>query len=122
LRGARRREGFDGYARRLLGACHLDQVLLDDGFVFPGSLGLAGSERLFGCPVRRVVRIEREAEAAAEGWPPFADLRARFRDRVSAALEGSGGAPAAGLKTIAAYRSGLDLPPADAAAAASAYR
>lgn len=138
LREARRREGFEPYARRLLEACRFEQVLCDDGFVFPGTLGPAGSAPLFGCPVRRVVRLEREAEAAAEGWPPFEDLRRRFAERVGAALAGSGpnaeaggaegagaedagSGPAAGLKTIAAYRSGLDLPPPDPAAAGAAY-
>lgn len=125
LRQARDRLGFEGHARRLLEACRFEQVLCDDGFTFRGSLGPDGSAALFGCPVRRVVRIEREAEAAAEGWPPFEDLRTRFVDRLAAALAGSGtgpaAVPAAGLKTIAAYRSGLDLPPPDLAEGAAAY-
>jgi uncharacterized protein len=123
LREARARDGFEAHARRLLEACRFDQVLCDEGFTFPGSLGPVGTAPLFGCPLRRVVRLEREAEAAAEGWPPFQDLRTRFVDRLAAALAGSpaGSGPAAGLKTIAAYRSGLDLPPPDAADAAAAY-
>jgi predicted TIM-barrel fold metal-dependent hydrolase len=67
--------------------------------------------------VRRVVRIETEAEAASAGWPPLAECRAGLQRRISEAVA----AGAVGLKTIAAYRCGLDLPAPSVEAASSAY-
>lgn len=114
---ARREAGFEAHARRLLGACRLEAVLVDDGFPVPQALDLAAQAELTGCPVRRVVRIEAEGEAAAGGWPGFDEVRERFRGTVSDALEGG----AAALKTIAAYRCGLDLLRPEAAEAEAAY-
>src|SRR5262249_27556571 len=68
---------FASYTRRLLGACRLTTTFIDDGFTFPGALSLAEHAELVGHPVRRIVRIEGEAEAASESGPPFA----RSRDR-----------------------------------------
>ena len=51
------------------------------------------------------------------GWPPLADLRAHFQRAITDALaEG-----AIGLKTIAAYRCGLDLPVPSVDAATGVY-
>jgi hypothetical protein len=117
LAAIRHQWGAEALARRLLAACRLETVLVDDGFPVPDALDLGTQAELSGCPVRRVVRIETEAEAAAEGWPAFTDARERFRAAVSGALE----AGAAALKTVAAYRCGLDLPRPDAEEARAAY-
>lgn len=117
LDAARREAGFEAHARRLLAACRLEAMLVDDGFPVPEALDLGAQAELAGCPVRRVVRIEAEAEAAAGEWPGFGEVRERFRGTVSGALEGG----AAALKTIAAYRCGLDLPRPEAASAETAY-
>jgi uncharacterized protein len=109
--------GFEAHSRGLLRACHLETLLVDDGYPVPGALGLDGQGDLAGCPARRVVRIETVAEEAASGWPTFGTLRDRFRHAVSDALEGE----AAALKTIAAYRFGLDLPRPDTSEAEAAY-
>jgi hypothetical protein len=95
------RDGFEAHTRRLLAGCGLGEILVDDGYRVAGALGLDALARLAGVPVRRIVRIEAAAEAAASGWPPWADVLERFRSALA-------GAPA--LKTIAAYRGGLDLP------------
>src|SRR5207248_2884102 len=71
---------------------------------------------LAGCPARPVMRIERVAEEALGGG--FDEFRERVRAEVSSA-------PArgfAGLKTIAAYRTGLDVGAADVDAAREAFR
>lgn len=67
------------------------------------------------------MRIETEVEAAAlgGGWPPFDECRDRFQRAIEDAVAGNNGAVA--LKTIAAYRCGLDLPRPDVGAAHAAY-
>jgi uncharacterized protein len=118
LSAARDRAGFEAHAQQLFAGCHLDGLLIDDGFPVAGALDLASHADLAGCPVRRLIRIETVVEAAAQGWPGFQAVRDAFRDALGAALDGG----AVGLKTIAAYRFGLDLPRPDGNDARSAYR
>lgn len=115
---ARDRTGFEAHARRLFGACHLRAVFVDDGFPVAAGLDLATHAELAGCPVRRLVRIETVVETAAQDWPVFDRVREAFRHALAAALDGG----AVGLKTIAAYRCGLDLPRPQGKEARSAYR
>jgi uncharacterized protein len=114
---AARREGFAEHVRRLVDACRLEAMFVDDGFRPAGALALDVQAGLVGCPVRRVVRIETEAEAASEGWPPLGECRAGLQQRIAEAMA----AGAVGLKTIAAYRCGLDLPTPSVEAASHAY-
>jgi hypothetical protein len=87
------------YASRLLRATGTETLLVDDGYPPPGE-GTSWDElgELAGCEARPVLRIERlEPESV--------------RDEIATARERG----FAGLKTIAAYRGGLDLdvsPPA----------
>jgi hypothetical protein len=106
-----------GHTARLLAECRLDAMFVDDGFRPAGALSLDEHAALVGCPVRRIVRIEAEAEAASTGWPPFGECR----DRLGRAIADAVVAGAVGLKTIAAYRSGLDLPSPSVAEASRAY-
>jgi uncharacterized protein len=71
---------------------------------------------LAGCPSRPVMRIERVAEEALGG--SFDEFRERIRSEVASA----GARGFAGIKSIAAYRTGLDVgaPDLDAAKAAIA--
>jgi hypothetical protein len=119
---ARARLGFEGYVRRLLAASGIEEVLVDDGFRFPGALSLEATAGLAGLPVRRVVRLETAAEEAAravagEGHPTLGAVRDRLRAELWDALDRG----AAGVKTIAAYRGGLDLPPPDEGEARAAF-
>jgi hypothetical protein len=85
------------YASRLLRATTTGLLLVDDGFPPPGS-GTSWEElgELAGCEARPVMRIERvAAESGAEAVPGVV---------AAARVEGF-----AGLKTIAAYRTGLEL-------------
>jgi len=96
------------YARSLLRATNTEMLLVDEGFpsvelgTSPGELG-----ELAGCDARPVMRIEQAAESVGIGALDalrHAVARARSRGYVA-------------LKTIAAYRGGLDLdalPPAGA--------
>ena len=105
-------------AQGLLDGCRFEAMLVDDGYRFPGAMTIAEHAATVGCPVDRILRIESVAEDAAADWPPWSGVRERFREAVTGGLS----AGAAALKTIAAYRCGLDLPPPDSQAAAAAYR
>jgi uncharacterized protein len=84
------------YAERLLRATRTETLLVDDGYPPPGE-GTSVSElgRLAGCDARPVLRIERVAE---DGAGAVREAVAHARERGFA-----------GLKTIAAYRGGLDF-------------
>jgi predicted TIM-barrel fold metal-dependent hydrolase len=118
LRAQRDLAGGPATAGDLLDQCHFEAMLVDDGYRFPGAMTIAEHAEAVGCPVDRVLRIETVAEGAAADWPTWTRVRERFRESVTAGLA----AGAAALKTIAAYRSGLDLPLPHDQEAASAYR
>jgi hypothetical protein len=104
------------YAATLLRATGTDWLLLDDGFPpADASIGLERMGELAGCSVRAVMRIERVAEEGLGAT--FGEFRERLREEVRTARERG----FAGLKTIAAYRTGLDLAAPDTAAAESAF-
>lgn len=107
----------DGYIARLLAACRLDEMFVDDGFRSAGTMSLDEHAAMVPCTVRRVVRIESEVEAASTGWPPFQECRSALQHAISAARATG----AVALKTIAAYRCGLDLPAPSLATAVDAY-
>jgi hypothetical protein len=88
------------YATRLLRATGTELLLVDDGFPPPGE-GTSWDElgELAGCEARPVMRIERVAEEAGD------ERVDAVRGEVTTARERG----FAGLKTIAAYRGGLDF-------------
>ena len=94
------------YATSFLRATRTELLLVDEGFP-PAEVGTTPSElgELAGCPARPVMRIEQAAERAGLGLRAVPNALDAFREAVS-------GARARGyvaLKTIAAYRGGLDL-------------
>jgi predicted TIM-barrel fold metal-dependent hydrolase len=107
----------DDYAATLLRASGSEWLLLDDGYPPPGEgYGWERMGELAGCAARPVLRIERVAEEALDR--PLGELREHVREGVLAARDEG----FAALKTIAAYRTGLDVGPPDPAAASSALR
>lgn len=104
------------YASALLRATGTELLLVDDGFPAPGS-GTSWDElgELADCDARPVMRIERVAEEALAG--SFGEFRERVRAEVASARNRG----FVGLKTIAAYRTGLDVAPPDPAAAEAAF-
>jgi hypothetical protein len=96
----RRQTPPDAYASSLLRATGTELMFVDDGFPDP-SVGTSQQELggLAGCDTRPVMRIERVAELV--GPESLDDLR-----RAIAAARANG---YVALKTIAAYRGGLDL-------------
>jgi predicted TIM-barrel fold metal-dependent hydrolase len=71
---------------------------------------------LADCPSAPVMRIERVAEEGLAAGDGLDALRERVRAAVAGAREGG----FVGLKTVAAYRSGLDVRPPDTTTAAAA--
>lgn len=107
---------FAEYTSALLRASGTGLLLIDDGYPAVGE----GYEwermgELAGCPARPVMRIERVAEEALGGG--FDEFRERVRAEVSSAKARG----FVGLKTIAAYRTGLDVRPVDVDAAREAF-
>ena len=86
------------YARSLLQATNTEMLLIDDGFP-PATVGTTPAElgALAACAARPIMRIERVAEEV-ESASALADTVAAARSDGFVAL-----------KTIAAYRGGLDL-------------
>jgi uncharacterized protein len=107
---------FDDYASALLTATKTGLLFVDDGFPPPGT-GTSRRELgdLAGCEARAVMRIERVAEEALTG------SFAAFRDHVRSEVETARNRGFVGLKTIAAYRTGLDVHPPDLGAAETAF-
>ncbi|MBV9195881.1 MAG: amidohydrolase family protein [Solirubrobacterales bacterium] len=102
----------DEYAREILGATGTGLLLVDEGFP-PADLTTTWRKlgELAGCDARPVLRIEQMAETAAltalEGPASF-DAPASL-DRLRETVAGARGRGYAALKTVAAYRGGLDL-------------
>ncbi len=90
----------DDYASSLLRATNTELLLLDEGFP-PVDVGTTTKElgELAGCEARPVMRIEQVAEGVG------IEALDRLRETIAGARAGGYVA----LKTIAAYRGGLDL-------------
>ena len=93
--------------RRLLLAAGLDALLVDTGHEPSDATSLDDLATLSGADVHEIVRIEQVAEEVLATAP---DVRG-FTDAFEAALRART-ARAVGLKSVAAYRGGLALPPA----------
>jgi predicted TIM-barrel fold metal-dependent hydrolase len=102
---ARRAElGWSAVSRRLLERAGLDLLLVDTGLDRPGLVDRSTLGDLAAAPTREVVRLERVAEdlAGEVGAADFADAYAQaLAERVREAIA---------IKSIIAYRYGLDLP------------
>jgi hypothetical protein len=111
--GRRRELGAAEVARRLLRAAGLAHLLIDTGYLRDGMLGLAAMAEMAGSGVAEVVRLESVAERAIVAGDGSAT---GFEERFRAALWELTRS-ACGVKSIAAYRFGLDLDPRPPAAA-----
>jgi uncharacterized protein len=94
--------------RRLLGAAGLSRLLVDTGLPAEGMLTPRDLSAVAGAPVAEVVRLETLAERVADGASA-----AGFGDAFAAALATAlADAGVVAVKSIVAYRHGLDLDPA----------
>ncbi|NRQ36363.1 amidohydrolase family protein [Nonomuraea sp. NN258] len=102
----RARLGAAEVNRRLLGAGGVGHYLIETGYRGEEILGPAGMAEVTGVPADEVVRLEAVAEQVAAGGCTAAGFAAAFAEALWQRSR-----TARGLKTIAAYRHGLDLDP-----------
>ena len=110
----RRRSELGGVeaSRRLLAAAQVDAWLVDTGYQADRITDPVDLSALGGTPARRVVRLESVAEKMAVSGIDAAAFATRFAEALEAVVGGTAKqSSAVGLKTIAAYRFGLDLEP-----------
>jgi predicted TIM-barrel fold metal-dependent hydrolase len=106
---------FAAYRRRLYADINLQMALIDVGL---GAADLDGFARLSGVPCRGVYRIEPMLAALWDEHDDLKSLDAAFVDGLR--KEASSGRYVS-LKSIIAYRTGLDVQPPDDAAAARSF-
>ena len=108
---ARAALGWEDVSRRFLRAAGLDALYVDTGFEPEPLTSPADLATLAGATSREVVRLEQVAESVAAGLAGAAGAAAGFGPAFRAALA-ERARQAIGLKSVAAYRVGLDLDPA----------
>jgi predicted TIM-barrel fold metal-dependent hydrolase len=104
--------GPDEVNRRLLRAAGVDAWLLDTGYQTSQVLTPDQMAQASGTPAHEVVRLEAVADRVAGAGTGAGDFAPRFAEALTAAVK-----DAVGLKSIAAYRYGLDFGPARPGAA-----
>jgi hypothetical protein len=126
---AERRAGLDPAEvnRRFLDACGLSALCVDTGYAPGGLLSPAETAGFAGAAAFEIVRLEQVAESLAASGVSAAEFPGAYRAALSERVAGRGGSGArvVGLKSIAAYRVGLDLEgrrPADAEVVAAVSR
>jgi predicted TIM-barrel fold metal-dependent hydrolase len=118
---ARRRADYPDLARRMFAEARIAHWLIDDGLWAGELLSVADCAAMVpGVPVRRIVRLEVELAGMVEQHDRASSLLAAFAERLEALAP-----QVAAFKSIAAYRTGLDLgqpAPAEVERAFSAVR
>ena len=107
-------------SRRLLRAAGLAALCVDTGFEPEPLASPPEMATLAGGAAYEIVRLEQVAESVAAGGTSASGFAEAFRDALAGRAR-----HAAGLKSVAAYRVGLDLPaarPTDAEVTAAAAR
>lgn len=104
-----RRQSFTptDYVNKLWDAASLGALLIDDGFMADEFLSVSGLSSICQRPIYRVVRIESVLEQELASVTTFDELETKFELSVLSNLHGR----IVAMKTIAAYRGGLDLEP-----------
>lgn len=94
---------FESYARDVMADADISHIVQDTGY--PDGSDPTEFARYTDAEIYPVLRIENVGEELVEAHEGFAGFEAAFERRVRGALEGRH----VGLKSIAAYRSGLDV-------------
>lgn len=102
----RDRLGAGEVNRRLLGAARLHTLLLDTGYRGDDILDVPAMAEVSGASTHEIVRLEAVAEQVAATLSSGADYPDAYRAALAAATR-----DAVGLKSIVAYRDGLDFDP-----------
>ncbi|MBI2763252.1 MAG: amidohydrolase family protein [Chloroflexi bacterium] len=104
---SRRREiSNEDAAAIFLPAAGFGQLLVDTGYQSDRLIANEALSALAGVPVRPIVRLEALAESVARSGPTAVGFGSAFQDALGAQL-----VDAVGLKSIIAYRFGLDFDP-----------
>lgn len=101
------REGFPAYAQSLYRDCGLAALVVDFGYPQP-ALEAAGFAALAGIPLAPIYRIEPLIVRLLDSGCGWDEFRKRYDDEIAAAIGQQG---YRGLKTIIAYRTGLEISP-----------
>jgi hypothetical protein len=104
---ARAEAGPRETARTLLRACGTSDLLVDTGLEWPGLCDLVELADLAAARVHEVTRVEKVAEELAAAGLGAGELGTALPDALAERASRS-----VAFKTVAAYRTGLDLPPA----------
>ncbi len=118
--GRRAALGHAEVSRRFLRAAGLAELYVDTGFEPEPLLSPAEMAAAAGGQAHEIVRLEQVAESVAAAGTSASAFAGAFRETLAARARN-----AAGVKSVAAYRVGLDLPaarPTDAEVAAAAAR
>jgi predicted TIM-barrel fold metal-dependent hydrolase len=103
---------------RFLTAAAVDTWLVDTGYLSDQVQTPAQLAAVSGAPAREIARLEAVAERTAQSGGTAAGYAADFAAALAAAIDGSAGnGGAVGLKSIVAYRHGLDFGPDEPSAA-----
>lgn len=113
---ARAREAADeaAYVGRLFADARIESLVVDTGYPQP-PIEMAAFSARTPVPIVPIFRIEPPIQAMLEARLGYDDLVRRFDERVRRAVRDEG---FRGLKSIIAYRTGLDVDPAHASEAA----
>jgi predicted TIM-barrel fold metal-dependent hydrolase len=95
------------HIRRCFEACNIRMLLIDSGFQSAENVGIGEMATLTGLPVGHILRVETYVEALIGETNSLADLEQALRKRVADARAHG----IVGLKSIAAYRGGLEIQP-----------
>ena len=106
---------FGGYVKRLYADVNLELALIDVGL---GTTPLEEFERLAGIPTRGVYRIENLIGSTWDAHDSLDAFDTAFLDGLADAVRAD---RHVALKSIIAYRTGLEVQPLDPAAAARAF-
>lgn len=114
---ARQRVAPEQHARRLIEAANISAMLVDTGFRAAESFSLDEQRTFLPCAIDEVLRLESLIEQLIIDTDSFSQLEEAYRTALKAAR--SRGIVA--LKTIAAYRGGLQVEPRTRPEAAAVY-
>jgi uncharacterized protein len=105
------------YARRLFDAGNFRALLVDTGFRGDDSYDVAELSQVVGRPVETIIRLETRMEQLIAASATFGQVE----DALRAELRTARARGVVGLKSIAAYRGGLDVQPRTFEQAAAAF-
>jgi hypothetical protein len=100
-------DGYAGYVKSLFDDCGLTTLIADFGYPQP-PIEVARFAREVPCEVVPIYRIEPLITELLDSGCGWAEFRTRYDEAISNALEREG---FRGLKSIIAYRTGLDVSP-----------